>query len=110
MSEDELEAIRQRKLAELQMQAEAQQHHAAEKARVDQHKSAILREILTPEARERLANIRLAKPQTAEGVEVQLIQLAQSGRLQSKVTDDQLKELLRTLKGKERETKITFRR
>ena len=110
MSEDELEAIRQRKLAELQAQAGAEQRQVAERAAFDQQKAAALREILSPEARDRLANIRLARPQTAENIELQLIQLAQSGRLSGKVSDDQLKELLRALQSKTRDTKITFRR
>ncbi len=110
MSEDELEAIRQRKLAELQAQADAEQKQGAEREVYEQQKAAAIREILTPEARERLGNVRLAKPDVADSIEVQLIQLAQSGRLAGKVTDEQLKELLRSLQKKKRDTKITFRR
>jgi programmed cell death protein 5 len=40
-------------------------------------------------------------------IELQLIQLAQAGRVQSKITDDQLKELLRKLAGQKRDIKIT---
>lgn len=109
MSDEELEAIRQKKLADLQNQAAQQQAQEQQTAEVDAQKDAILRQILTPEARARLTNIRMVKPQMAEQIELQLIQLAGSGRLKGRVTDDQLKGLLLQLQGKERERKVTFR-
>ncbi len=109
MSDDELEAIRQKKLAALQQQALREQAEEQAAAEVQAQKEAILRQILTPEARQRLTNIKMVKPQFAEQIEMQLIQLASSGRLKGQVTDDQLKALLQQLQGKERERKITFR-
>jgi programmed cell death protein 5 len=64
-------------------------------------------QILTPEARSRLANLKLTKPEFVEQIELQLIQLAQSGRLQGKVTDEQLKVLLKQLSGQKRDINIT---
>lgn len=109
MSDDELDAIRQRKLAELQQQALQEQAEEQKQADVDAQKETILRQILTPEARARLTNIRMVKPQFAEQIEMQLIQLASSGRLKGRVTDEQLKSLLAQIQGKERERKVTFR-
>lgn len=109
MSDDELDAIRQRKLAELQQQALQEQAEEQKQADVDAQKETILRQILTPEARARLTNIRMVKPQFAEQIEMQLIQLASSGRLKDRVTDEQLKSLLAQIQGKERERKVTFR-
>ena len=40
-------------------------------------------------------------------IELQLIQSAQAGSLRGKVTDDQLKVLLRNIAGQKREIKIT---
>jgi programmed cell death protein 5 len=109
LSDDELEAIRQKKLAELQQQA-AQEHLAEQQAaEVEAQKEAILRQILTPEARQRLTNIKMVRPQVAEQIEAQLIQLAGSGRLRSRVTDEQLKALLKQIQGRERERKVDFR-
>ena len=108
MSDDELDAIRQRKLAELQQQALQEQAEEQKQADVDAQKETILRQILTPEARARLTNIRMVKPQFAEQIEMQLIQLASSGRLKDRVTDEQLKSLLAQIQGKERERKVTF--
>ena len=109
MSDDELEAIRQRKEAELREQALRDQAAEQQAAEVQAQKEALLRQILTPEARARLTNVRLVKPQLAEQIELQLIQLASSGRLRGQVTDEQLKGLLQQLQGKERERKISFR-
>ena len=109
MSDEELDAIRQKKMAEMQQQALQEQARDQQVAEAQAQKEAILRQILTPEARSRLTNIRMVKPQFAEQIEMQLIQLASSGRLKGVVTDDQLKGLLQQLQGKERERKVTFR-
>jgi len=109
MSDEELEAIRQRKMAELQQQALKEQSQDQAVAEAQAQKDAILRKILTPEARARLSNIKMVKPEFAEQIEMQLIQLASSGRLRGQVTDEQLRELLVQLQGKERERKVTFR-
>jgi len=109
MSDEELDAIRKRKMAELQDQALREQAQEQAVAEAQAQKDAILRKILTPEARARLTNIKMVKAQFAEQIEMQLIQLASSGRLRGQVTDEQLKELLVQLQGKERERKVTFR-
>lgn len=109
LSDDELDAIRQRKLAELQQQAAQEQAAEQQMAEAEAQKDAILRQILTPEARQRLTNIRMVKPQMAEQIEIQLIQLAGSGRLRSRVSDEQLKGLLKQIQGRERERKVKFR-
>lgn len=109
LSDDELDAIRQRKLAELKQQAAQDNLAEQQAAEVDAQKEAILRQILTPEARQRLTNIKMVRPQVAEQIEAQLIQLAGSGRLRSRVTDEQLKALLKQIQGRERERKVNFR-
>jgi programmed cell death protein 5 len=109
MSDDELEAIRRQKEAQLREQALREQANEQAIAEAQAQKEALLRQILTPEARARLTNIRIVKPQFAEQIELQLIQLASSGRLRGQLTDEQLKGLLKQLQGKERERKISFR-
>jgi len=109
VSDEELDAIRQRKLAELQQQVAQEQAGEQQAAEVQAQKEQILRQILTPEARSRLSNIRMVKPQLAEQIEMQIIQLASSGRLKSRVSDEQLKGLLKQLQGRERERKVSFR-
>ena len=68
----------------------------------------IMRMALTSEARQRLANIRMVKPQVAETIEDYIIQMATAGKLKQVINDDQLKEILGSLQGKKRE--FTIRR
>ncbi|GAJ15824.1 unnamed protein product [marine sediment metagenome] len=79
--EDELENIRRRKLEELKQQAAQQQHAQHQQKQYETKKYHIMRQILSQEGRQRLENIRIVKPQFAEQIELQLIQLHQSGKL-----------------------------
>jgi len=107
MQEDgEIEELRKRKVQELQSQYQEQQRQAELRRQFEVQKRAAMLQILTPEARARLANIRAVKPEFAEQLEIQLIQLAQSGRIGSKITDAQLKEILDKLQSRKREIKI----
>ena len=108
--DEEMEAIRQKKLIEMQQQQAAQNAQEEERVALEAQKQNILRQILTEEARQRLTNIKLVRPQLADSVELRLIQLAQQGSLPSKITDEQLKEILRKIQGQKRDTKIDIRR
>lgn len=66
-------------------------------------RQTILSQILLPEAADRLGRIRLVKESRATDVENRLIMLARSGQLRSKVTEDQLKELLGAVAENNRE-------
>ena len=94
-------------------QAAQQQGDLAEQERkrreLEAQKRQVMIQILTPEARSRLANIRLTKPEFVDQIELQLIQLAQMGRIKSKIDDEQLKVLLKKLTGQKREMKITWK-
>jgi programmed cell death protein 5 len=68
----------------------------------------IMRMALTSEARQRLANIKMVKPQIAQSIEEYIVQMASSGKLKQVINDDQLKELLGSIQGKKRE--FTIRR
>jgi programmed cell death protein 5 len=100
----ELQRIKQQKMLELQRRLAEEEA----KARVEAEKQAALRVILTPEARQRLANIRMVRPEFAEQLEIQLIQLAQTGRVRLPITDEELKEILSRISSRRRE--ITIRR
>ena len=110
--DDELEQLRRRKMEEIQhsnserqMSEEQQKAQEAERARRQQ----ILRQILDPEARERLANVRLVKPELAENVESQLIQLYSMGRINRIITDPEIRDILSKMNETKRETKIERR-
>ena len=114
----ELDEIRQKRMAELEAQQAAAQNQMQQQAaqqaqqqeaqrQFEAQKKQILGQILTPEARNRLANLRLTKPELVNQIELQLIQSAQAGSLRGKVTDEQLKVLLKQIAGQKREIKIT---
>ena len=107
MSDEELEELKKRRMLELQQQQVEKERQLQAQQELEAQKQAILRQILTPEARERLNRIKIVKPELAEAVELQLIQLAQAGRLGNVLTDDQLKTILRKLTDKQRDIKIT---
>lgn len=106
MSEDveEIELIKRRKLAEMRRRMAEEERRRELEAK----KQSILRVILTPEARSRLANLKMVRPEFAEQLEAQLINLAQQGRLPVPLTDEQLKSILIELQSKKRDIKITW--
>ncbi len=116
---ESIEEIRRRKMQELmkvmeakeRAQASGQSPEAAmeEKMReeaIERQIRLILQRILEPEARERLANVRIAKPDLAKQVELLLIQLYQAGRIQDKITEAQLITLLKALSSGKKDWKI----
>ena len=109
IDDSELDAIRRRKLQELQ---QVQQQAAADqqyREQVQSQRQTVLRQILTPEARERLGRIELAYPELKESIENQLIALAQSGRVQRMIDDATLRQILERVIPKKREIKIERR-
>lgn len=106
MEEDkELEELRKKRLMEL-MAARAREE---ERERAEAERQELLRRLLTPEARQRLANLKLARPELGALLEQQVIALAQAGRLPVPVTDDLLKRLLYSLHERRREPRIIRR-
>ncbi|MFN4045975.1 MAG: DNA-binding protein [Acidilobaceae archaeon] len=112
MSEDvyedeELEAIRERRLQELQRRLEEERR----RKEVEAQRENVLRSILTSEARSRLNNIKLVKPEIARAVEDYIIQLVNAGRLTPPIDEDVVKRLLVEISERtRREYKISFRR
>ena len=100
--DDELEEIRRRRMMEIQQEAQSRAVQDAQSRQVEAQRQSILRQILTPEARERLGRIELAYPEVAASVEDQLIALAQAGRVQQAIDDRTLQEILRRVVPKKR--------
>lgn len=105
----ELDALRQRKLQELQARAQQEALAQEQTKQVEAQRGALMRQILTPEARERLANLRMTRPDLVEHVENQLLMLVQSGRVSGKIDDYTLRQLLRRIMPAKREIKIERR-
>lgn len=106
MSDKELEELRRRKLLELQRRIAEEQRKAQAEQQLEMQKQALLRRILSPEARQRLANLKMVKPEFTSQLELQLIQLAQQRRIPTPISDGQLKQILIQLQANKREIKI----
>ena len=106
MSEEELDALRKKRILELQQRMVDEQKQAQAQQQLEGQKQALLRRILTPEARRRLTNLNMVKPEFTQQLELQLIQLAQQGRINLPINDDQLKELLVKLQAGKRDYTI----
>jgi programmed cell death protein 5 len=116
--DSELAELRRRRLQQLQQMQTPQNPEAmnaayaqqqAERDRRDAERSEALRRIMTPEARERLGRIRLAKPEVAQAVEQQVLSLAASGRLQRAIDDVTLRAILERVMPERRDITITRR-
>jgi programmed cell death protein 5 len=106
MSDDELDQIRKRKLLSMQQRVSDEQRQAREEDQLEAQKQALLAKILAPEARQRLNNLKMVKPEFAEQIEMQLIQMAQTGKLPIPLSDLQLKQILIQLQSRKREPTI----
>lgn len=100
-SDEELRRLRERRLLELRAQQRQAEELRRAREEAEAQKQALLRRILTPEARQRLTNIKMVRPDYAEQLEVQLIQVAQSGRVRLPITDDMLKRMLAQIENQQ---------
>ncbi|MDP6334087.1 MAG: DNA-binding protein [Candidatus Poseidoniaceae archaeon] len=111
--DSELEEIRAARRAEIQSQIEAradeQLQSEEQQAVASQEASALaeaMRIILTPEARQRLANVELTREDVALGVKRHLVNMHNEGRLNVPVDDQTLKAVLARLNSNRRDSKI----
>jgi programmed cell death protein 5 len=108
----ELRKRRVQQLQEMQSGGGANPYAQAQQAEMDRReaeRAEVLRRVMTPEARERLGRIRLAKPDVASAAEQQLFSLPASARLQRPIDDATLRALLERLMPERREINITRR-
>lgn len=120
MADPELEAIRQRRMQELMgrhgaagNQPNPEQQSAQEDAKreAEERRQMMLSQILSAEARERLARIALVKPEKAKGVEDVILRAAQMGQIAEKVTEERLITLLEQINSQTaKQTKVTITR
>ncbi len=105
MAED-IEEIRKRKLMELQKRylegQKAQEEAIKQEIELEAQLNAIMRKILTPEARERLGRVKLVKPELARQVELILAQLYQAGQIREPIDDAKLKKILAQIDARTR--------
>ncbi|ELZ49741.1 hypothetical protein C465_07308 [Halorubrum distributum JCM 9100] len=110
--DERLEELREQKMEELRERqggedaAEAQQE-AQERAEAQQE--AVLKQHLTDGARQRLNAVEMSKPQFGEKVKKQVAALAQSGRIQGQIDEDQMRDLLKELQPEQKSFDIRHR-
>ena len=69
-------------------------------------KEQILKQVLSPEARMRLNNIKMVKPELSEMVEQYLVGMATQGKIPGQISDEQLKQILLSTQQPKRDFKI----
>ena len=83
-----------------------EQHEQPTNEQINAQKEIMLKQILSSEARLRLNNVKMVKPELANLVENYLIGLSTQGKTQGQITDDQLKQILLSAQQPKREFKI----
>nr|XP_060506876.1 programmed cell death protein 5 [Panthera onca] len=117
MAEEELEALRKQRLAELQakhgVSAPARPVPGGHRPRPGEAemRNSILAQVLDQSARARLSNLALVKPEKTKAVENYLIQMARYGQLSGKVSEQGLIEILEKVSQQtEKKTTVKFNR
>ena len=80
-----------------------------QQAEAEAMKQKALVMLLDVEARQRLMNVKMVKPELASAVENYLLNAATTGRLNRAITDDELKQILSTIQQPKRDFKINRR-
>ena len=73
---------------------------------INAQKDMLLKQLLSSEARLRLNNVKMVKPDLSNMVENYLLGLASQGRSPSQITDDQLKQILLSAQQPKKDFKI----
>jgi len=100
-TDEELEELREKKMEQLKDQqgGEGQEEAMeAQRQQAEAQKEAMLKQALTDGARKRLNTVKMSKPEFGEKVEQQVVALAQSGRLQGRIDEAKMKEILSEMK------------
>jgi programmed cell death protein 5 len=66
----------------------------------NEEKRQILRKIISSEGRERLARVRLVKPELVSQIEDYLIKLYINGKIKKELSEDEIIKLLKILSSK----------
>ncbi len=80
----------------------------ADKDQEIQTRERLLKVLLTSDARQRLTNIKMVKPEVAKAIENTIIQLASSGRVKKAVSDEEIKEYLTSMQQPQKNFKIRY--
>jgi programmed cell death protein 5 len=110
--DDRLEELREKKMEELREQQQGGNDAEAQREaqeRADAQQEAVLKQYLTDGARQRLNAVEMSKPEFGEKVKQQVAALAQSGRIQGRIDEDQMRDLLKELQPEQKSFDIRRR-
>ncbi|OAD57573.1 Programmed cell death protein 5 [Eufriesea mexicana] len=116
MSDPELEAIRQQRLAQLQSQYKGnnvgnKQAMEEKMQQMEDMRNSILSQVLDQSARARLNTLSLGKPEKGKMVEDIILSMAQRGQLRGKLDENELINLLESVNQQtQRKTVVKFDR
>merc|ERR1712241_490696 len=117
MEDDDLKALRAKRMAEMQAQgggggggADQQQKAKERQEQVMDMKNSILSQVLSQEARARLNPLMIANPEKGAQVENAIIQMAQTGQLGGKLSEEELIGLLERFAGSTKKSSVKFDR
>ena len=82
------------------------EHNQSNEDQINAQKDMLLKQLLSSEARLRLNNVKMVKPDLANMVENYLLGLASQGKAPSQITDDQLKQILLSAQQPKKDFKI----
>ena len=97
---EEYEQLREQKMKELQEKMAEQQERQRKTSEAEMQLEEALKIVLSPEAKTRLANVKLVNRELYLTASQTILYLAKAKKLGGKITDEQLKELLRKLSEK----------
>jgi programmed cell death protein 5 len=75
-------------------------------AEAEAMRQRIMMTLLDESARQRLANVRMVKPDLAQAVENYLVNAASTGRLNHALTDEELKRILLSIQSPKKDFRI----
>mmetsp|Transcript_61045 Transcript_61045/g.132344 ORF Transcript_61045/g.132344 Transcript_61045/m.132344 type:complete len:127 (-) Transcript_61045:167-547(-) len=111
---DANEENRARQQANMQASQEGElqkmQEREQQRKEMEERKRMMIRQILEPEALERLSRIGLVKPEKKEQMEATILQIAQSGQLQEKMSESMLIQLMERADAQVQQSTVKFRR
>uniref|UniRef100_A0A1A9W3B7 Programmed cell death protein 5 n=1 Tax=Glossina brevipalpis TaxID=37001 RepID=A0A1A9W3B7_9MUSC len=116
MADNDLEAVRAQRLAQLQSQYVGG-HNAPDKQKAQEEqmrqqeeiKNTILSQVLDQQARARLNTLKISKPDKAQMFESMVIRMAQMGQIRGKLDDAQFVHILESVNAQMPQNKNTVK-
>ncbi|XP_011203661.1 programmed cell death protein 5 [Bactrocera neohumeralis] len=117
MADNDLDALRAERMAQLQQQygssggnnAEKQQAQQEQMRQQEEMKHSILSQVLDQQARARLNTLKISKPEKAQMFENMVIRMAQMGQVRGKLDDAQFVSILESINAQMPQSKSTVK-